>query len=131
MSKANFNFNKTFLNTVTRGVRALDYGNPITEILIKKRWTVERAAKEIYKKNKKEFEIRGVAWTPQRFNLVKLGYDEAKWLSNITAEFFGIKESDIPRRDKRTKRARDKSGDPMIMSREARESLKTKKLKTK
>lgn len=109
----------------------MDRKNLISEILMDRRWTNERAAREIYKKYKKEFELREVVWTSQRFNLVKLGYDEAKWLREIFAEFFGIKESDIPRIDKRTKRARDRSGDPMVMSREAKEKLKSGKLKTK
>jgi len=87
----------------------LDFSNPITEILIQKRWTIERATREIYRKNKKEFEMRGVVWTPQWFNLVKLGYDEAKWLRKMIAEFFGIDENLISRKDKRTKRARDLS----------------------
>ena len=101
--------------------------NPITEILKKKKWTTAEATREIYKKYKKEFAFKGIVWTQARFNLVKLGYDETDWLRNLLAEFFGIKEKDIPRRDKRTKRARDLKGDPMDMSREARR--KTKRLK--
>lgn len=96
--------------------------NPITEILEAKRWTSERAAREIYEAYKEEFEERGTVWTPTRFNLVKLGHCETKWLREIFAEFFGIRERDIPRRNKFTKRARDKSGDPMLISREARKA---------
>ncbi len=103
----------------------MDYGNPITQELIKRRWTSRRAAKEIYKKYRKEFEKKGIVWSAQRFNLVKLGHDESKWIRKILADFFSIKEEEIPRRDSRTKRARDERGDPMDMSREAR---KTKKL---
>ncbi|NOG84172.1 MAG: hypothetical protein HND49_10280 [Planctomycetes bacterium] len=66
---------------------------------------------------KKNLEERGTVWTLTRFNLVKLGHCETKWLREIFAEFFGIRERDIPRRNKFTKRARDKSGDPMLISR--------------
>ncbi len=94
--------------------------NPISDILKAKRWTAERAAQEIYKKNKKEFQLRGIVWTPVVFNQVKLGYCETEWLRGIVAKFFGIEEIDIPRRNKFSKRAREESGDPLLMGRKAR-----------
>ena len=101
--------------------------NPISEILKARRWTSERAAREIYEAYKEEFISRGTVWTQDRFNLVKLGYCETIWLREIFAEFFGISESSIPRRNRLSKRARDKSGDPMLMSKEAREGKRIKK----
>ncbi|GJQ59747.1 MAG: hypothetical protein D8M57_13040 [Candidatus Scalindua sp. AMX11] len=98
----------------------MDYDNPITQELIKRRWTNAKAAEEIYKKHKKEFQRRNIAWTADRFTLVKLGHCEAKWLRQLLAKFFGINEEDIPRRDKRTKRARDEAGNQMNISGEAR-----------
>lgn len=102
----------------------MDYENPITKILIEKRWTVKKAAQEIYKKNKKEFQFRGIVWTAQRFNLVKLGYDETVWLRRLIADFFGIDEKVIPRKNLDSKRARDEKGDLMNISREARKEGK-------
>ncbi len=101
--------------------------NPIVEILKARRWTTERAAREIYKANKKEFRLRGTVWTPARFNMVKLGHDETKWLRKVLSEFFQINEEDIPRKDRRSKRARDESGDPMCISREARRAKESQK----
>ncbi|GJQ57415.1 MAG: hypothetical protein SCALA701_02160 [Candidatus Scalindua sp.] len=105
----------------------MGFENPIVEILKARRWTTERAAREIYKAFKKEFKLRGTVWTSARFNMVKLGHDETKWLRKILSEFFEINEEDIPRNDKRSKRYRDETGDPMVMSREARKAKGSQK----
>lgn len=101
--------------------------NSISKILQAKNWNSEKAAIELYKANKAEFERRDTVWTAARFNAVKLGYDETAWLREVVSKFFGVNENDIPRRDKRTKRARDQRGDSMSISREARKSKKAGK----
>ncbi len=98
----------------------MDYSNPITKELIEKGWTAEYAARQFYKRYKSRIDKRGIVWTVDRFNLVKLGHDEAQWLRDLLAKFFGIDERDIPRKDKRTRRARDEAGKRMNISREAR-----------
>ena len=102
----------------------MDYENTITQILMKKRWTVKKAVKEIYKKHRREFQLREIVWTAQRFNLVKLGYDETIWLRRLIADFFGIDEKSIPRKNLDSKRARDEKKNLMSISREARKKRK-------
>lgn len=71
----------------------------INDELAKRQWTNEFAAKKLYKKYKKDFDKRKLGpLKTVRFNNVKLGNDQSQWIRDLFAEFFGVKESDIPRK---------------------------------
>lgn len=76
----------------------MDFSNPVNRKMAELGYTSREAAREISRRYREVFAERGAELTVNRFDLVKLGHDQARWLREIFAEFFGIPESEIPRK---------------------------------